>query len=161
MLEGIFYGYTLVSTDDNVLGSDERIKIALSSNKLLGTIFGNIYIIILGIDVWKKLVSLYGSFDGYKYGKLEVLFIVGSLVSIDDKVLSYDEGIIIGPTDGEVIDTILGNVDGITLGLNIGTELGPFYRYFDGSNDSNLEGFFLGGSLGSTDGKLIGYDEVI
>ena len=33
--------------------------------------------------------------------------------------------------------------------------------YFDGYNDGKLEGLFIGGSLGSTDGKALGSDEVI
>ena len=39
-------------------------------------------------------------------------------------MLGSDEGIKLGSTYGKVLDTILGNVDGITLGLDIGTKLG-------------------------------------
>ena len=69
------------------------------------------------------------------------------------------EGVKLVISDGKVIDTILGNVDVITLGIDCGTELGYLDGCFDGSNDGKLEGLFLGGSLGSTDGKVLGYDE--
>ena len=42
-----------------------------------------------------------------------------------------------------MIGTILGNLDGITLGLDIGTYLGFLDGSFGGSNDGNLEVFFL------------------
>ena len=51
----------------------------------------------------------------------------GSLVSHDDKLFGSDEGITLGLSDGKVIDTIIRYVDGITLGLDIGTELGSLY----------------------------------
>ena len=47
----------------------------------------------------------------------------GSLGSTDGKVLGYDEVIKLASTDGKLLVTILGNVDGITLGIYIGTEL--------------------------------------
>ena len=64
-------------------------------------------------------------------------------------------------TDDEVLGTILGNVYGIIFGIDFGTELGYLDESFDGSNDVNLEGLFLGCSLGYTDGKMLGYDEHI
>ena len=42
-----------------------------------------------------------------------------------------------------MIGTILGNVDSITLGPDIGTELGSLYRSLDGSNYGKLEGLLL------------------
>ena len=45
----------------------------------------------------------------------------GSLESTDDKAIGYDEVIKLGSTDGKVLCTILGTVDGITLGLDIVT----------------------------------------
>ena len=57
-----------------------------------------------------------------------------------------------------MLSTILGNVYGITLGLDIGTELVFLHGSFDGSNDDKLEFLLLGESLGSTDGKVIGSD---
>ena len=55
--------------------------------------------------------------------------------------------------------TILGNADGITLGFDVGTDLGSSDEPLDSSNDGNLEGLLLGGSLVSTDGKVIGSDD--
>ena len=77
----------------------------------------------------------------------------GSLISTNGKVLGSDEGINLVLFDGEVIGTILGNVDRIILGLDFVTYLGSL----DGSNGGMLEGLFIGVSLLSTDGKLIGY----
>ena len=44
------------------------------------------------------------------------------------KVIVFDEGTTLISTDGKVLDTILGIVDGITLGLDVGTELGYLDR---------------------------------
>ena len=82
-----------------------------------------------------------------------------SLVSNDGKLLVSDEVIKIGSTDGKVIGTILVNVDGITLGLDIGTNLGSIYGSFDAFNNGKLEVLFLRNSLGSNDGKVLGSDE--
>ena len=103
-----------------------------------------------------------GSFDGYDDGKFEGLFLGGSLVSTDDKALGSNEGIKLGSTDVKFLGTILGilgNVYGITLGIDIRTKLGFLDGSFDVSNDGNLEGLLLGDSLRSTDGKLLGSDE--
>ena len=54
-----------------------------------------------------------------------------------------------------MLGTILGNVDGITPGFDSGTYMAPLDQSFDGSNDDNIEGLLLGGSLSSTDGKVI------
>ena len=62
---------------------------------------------------------------------------------------------------GKVIGTILVNLYGITLGIDVGTELGFLDEYFDCYNDVRLEGLFLGDSLVYNDGKVFGYDEVI
>ena len=56
----------------------------------------------------------------------------------DGKVLGYDEGIKMGSTDDKFFGNILGNVDIITLGLYIGTELGFLDGSFDGSNEGNI-----------------------
>ena len=53
---------------------------------------------------------------------------------------------------------MLGDVDVIILEIYVGTELGSLVGYFDCSNDGKLEVLFLGGSLGSTDGKVFGSD---
>ena len=41
-------------------------------------------------------------------------------------------------SDGKLIFTILGYVDGITLGLDVGTDMGSSGGYFDGSNGGKL-----------------------
>ena len=60
--------------------------------------------------------------------------IVCSLGYNDGKVLGSDEGIKLGSNDDKVVGTILGNVDRITLGIDIGTKLGFLDVYFYGSN---------------------------
>ena len=55
--------------------------------------------------------------------------------------------------------TILGNVDGITLRLDIGTNMGFLDGSFDGSKERKLEGFLIGDSMRSNDGKVIGYKD--
>ena len=75
------------------------------------------------------------------------------------KLLGYDEGIKRGSTGGKVFGAILGNLDIITLGVDIGTELGFLDGSFYCSNESKLEGSCLGDSQGYTDGKVLGSDE--
>ena len=74
-------------------------------------------------------------------------------------MLGCYELIKLGSTDGKVLDIVLRNVDIITLGIDIGTELGFLDESFDGSNEGNLEGLFLVESMGSTDVKVLGYDK--
>ena len=71
-------------------------------------------------------------------------------------MIESDEGIRLGSTDGKVFCTILGNVDRITLGLDIGTELGSLNGLSDDSNDGKLRLLLLGYLLGYIDGKVIG-----
>ena len=66
------------------------------------------------------------------------------LVSTDGKVFGSDEVIILGLFDGKVLGTILRNVDGITLALDVGTNMGYLYESFDYSNDGKFEVFLLG-----------------
>ena len=56
-----------------------------------------------------------------------------------------------GFSDGEVIDTIVGNKYVVALGLDFGIEMEFLYVSSDGFNDCNLHGLLLGDSLGSTD----------
>ena len=63
--------------------------------------------------------------------------------------------------DGELIGTVLVNVDGITPGIDVGIEMGSLDVSFGGFNDDKPEVLLLEDSLGSTDGKLLGSDEVI
>ena len=58
-----------------------------------------------------------------------------------------------------MIGTILGNVRGITLELDVETKLVSLDGYFCGSNDGKLDRLFLEESLGSTDYKLLCSDE--
>ena len=46
-----------------------------------------------------------------------------------------------------MLDTILANVDVITLGLDVGTKLGSLDESFDGSSVGKLEGLLLVDSL--------------
>ena len=54
-------------------------------------------------------------------------------------MLGSDEGIKLGLFGGKVLDTILGNIDGIILGLDVGIDTGSLYESFDGSKDDKLE----------------------
>ena len=42
-----------------------------------------------------------------------------------------------------MLGTIIGNVDGNTLGIDVGTEYCSLDGYFDGSNDNDLEGSLI------------------
>ena len=112
---------SLVSNDGKVLGSDEGIKMGSNDNKALGPILGNVDVITLGIDVVTELGSLDESFDGSNDVKLEVLLLGGLLGFTDGKVLGSDEGIKTGSTDVNMLGTIIVNVDGITLSIDVGT----------------------------------------
>ena len=56
--------------------------------------------------------------------KLEGFLLIGSLISSDGKVLGSDDDIKLGLSDGKVLDTILGNVYGIKLGIDVETDFG-------------------------------------
>ena len=109
-----------------MLGYDEGIKLGLFDGKVLVTILGNIDVFIHGLDVGTYLSSLDGYLDGFKYNKLEGLWFTDSLVPTDSKVPGSDEGIKLVSKDGKVLGNILVNVDVITIGLDVGTELGYF-----------------------------------
>ena len=49
--ECLLLGDSLGSTDGKVLGSDEVTKLGCNDGKLLVTILGNLYLVILGTDV--------------------------------------------------------------------------------------------------------------
>ena len=160
-LEVLFLVVSLGYTDGKVIGSDEGIKLELSYIKFIGTILVNVVGITLGIDGRTDLVSSGVSFDDFNDGKLEGLLLGVSLVSTDCKVIGSDEVVKLVSTDGKVLRTILGNVDRITLDIDVGTELGSLDGSFDSSDGGNLEVFLLVGSLGYTDGKFFGSDEGI
>ena len=70
---------------------------------------------------------------------LEVLFIGCSRGSTYGKLIGSYEGIKLGSNHVKVIGAILVNVDGITLGIGVGIDLGSLYGSFDRSNDGKLE----------------------
>ena len=123
----------LVSTDDKVIDSYEGIKLWLSNGKFIGTILEDINVIKVRIDNGTKLGSLFGSFDGSNDGNLEGIFLGGSLLFYDGKVFGSDDGIKLGLSDINMLCTILGNVDLIIFGIDIGTDLGSldgsFWRF--------------------------------
>ena len=108
-------------TDGKALGSNEGIKLGLSGSEVIGTILGNVDRITPGIDIETYMVSLDGYFDSYNDGKFEGLLIGDSLESTYGKVFGSNEGIKLGSTDGEVLGIIIRDVDGITIGLDVGT----------------------------------------
>ena len=54
-------------TDENILDSDEGIKLGYTGGKMLVTILVNLDRIKPGLDIGTELGSLYGSFDGSNY----------------------------------------------------------------------------------------------
>ena len=134
-------------------GSDEGIKLVLFDGKVIGAILRNVDEIALGIDVVTDLGSVDVSFDGYNDGKLDRLLLLESLGYTDGKVLGSDEDIKLETTDAKLLETILGNVNGITLGIDVGAELDFLDGSLDGSNDGKLEELFLVYSLGYNDGR--------
>ena len=58
-------------------------------------------------------------------------------------MIGSDKGIKRVSTDGKVIGIILGNVHGITLGLDVRTELSSLDGSVDGYNYGKLEGLLL------------------
>ena len=67
--------------------------------------------------------------------------------STDVNVIGSNEDIKLGLSHGKVLSTILGDKDGITLWLYVGTELGFFDASFDVYNDCKLKGLFLQDSM--------------
>ena len=102
-----------------MLSSDESIILLLSGDKFLDAILGNVDVIILGLDVGTEMGSLDGSFDGSNDDKIEGLLLGYSGGYTDGKVFGSYEGINMGLFDGEVLDTILGNIYVITLGIGV------------------------------------------
>ena len=74
-----------------------------------------------------------GSADGIVLGSY-VGIKMGSTVSTDGNVLGSDKDNKLGVTDCKVLGNILEILDGITLGLDIGTELISLDESFDGFN---------------------------
>ena len=80
-----------------------------------GTKFGSCIVTELG--------SLLENINSSNNGKIEGLLIGDSLGSTDVTVLGSDKGIKLGSTGDEALGTILGDVDRITLGIYVRTEL--------------------------------------
>ena len=87
------------------------------------SIYGDVDGIFIGLDFGTELGSLDEYFDGFTDGELEVLLLGDSMVSTDGEVIGPDKGIDLLSTYDEVLGTILGNLDGITLGIDVGTGL--------------------------------------
>ena len=87
--------------------------------------------------------------------------ILGILGSTDSKLLGSDEGLKLGSTDVKVLCTILGDKNGIMILVDVGTDLGSIEGLYYGSNDVNIEGLLIGGTLRSTHGKVLDSDEGI
>ena len=88
---------------------------------MIGTILGNVDVITLRLHVGTEMGSLDGSIGGSNYVNIEVLFLGYSMVYIDSKVLVSDEGIKLRISYGKVLGNILGNVDKITLCIDVVT----------------------------------------
>ena len=58
--------------------------------------------------------------------------------STGGKLFGSSEGIKVGSTDVKLIGTIIKNVDGITLGIDVGTDLVSLDGPFDVSNYGKL-----------------------
>ena len=142
-LERLFIADSLSSTDGKVLGYDEGIIMRSTDGKLLVTILENVDGITFDIDFGKELGSIDRPIYGSNDGKLEIFLLGDSLVPTDGKVLCPDEGIKLGSTDGEVLGTILGDVDVPTLEIDVGTDLVSLDESFDGSNNGQVEGLLL------------------
>ena len=76
-------------------------------------------------------------------------------------MLGSDRDMKLALSGSKMLGTILVNIDGITHGIGLGTYQVSLDGSFDGYNGGKCEGLFIGGSLGYTDNKLVGTDEVI
>ena len=141
-----------------MLGLYEGIKLGSTDGEVIGTILGDKDVIPLELDIGTYMGSIDGPFDGSDDRKVEIIFLGDSLGSTDGKILSSDEGIKLVSTDSKVVCNILGDIDVITLGVDVGTYLSSLDRWFDGYNVGKLEGIFIGASLESTYGKVVGSD---
>ena len=115
-----------------MLGYDEDIKLGSNNGELMGIVLGGTDVITFGYDVVTELLYLYISFDGSTDGNLGGVFLGDSLVSTDDNKFGTNERIKLGLFDDEVLVTLLGNIVRITLGIDVGIELGSINVSFDG-----------------------------
>ena len=161
MIEVLLLGDSLISTYGEAIRYDKGINLGSTYVKVLDTKLGHLDGIALRINIGTELRSIDGFFDVSNDGKLENLLLVESLGSSGGKVLSSDEDIKLGLYGGKIIGTIIKNVDGITLWIDVGTELCSLDGSFDVSNDGKLQVLMLVGSLGFIDSKIFGSDEGI
>ena len=103
-----------------MLGSYEVIKQVLFVGNVI-VIIGNVYEIILGLDFVTDLGPLYGFFDDYNAVHLEALLLEDSMIYTNGKVFGFDEGNKFVSAIGQVLGTILVNVDWITHKIGVGT----------------------------------------
>ena len=120
--EDLFLGDSLWYIDGKVLGSDEGIKLWSTDGKVLIIILVNIDIITIWIDVGTDMGSLDGPIYGSNDSNLEGILILNLLWCTDGKVIGSYEGIKLELSDGKAIGTILWNVDGTSLGIDVGTQ---------------------------------------
>ena len=137
---------------NTTLGNNIGIKIGLYKYYELGSIYGSFgfsnNIKLDDSSLGEVLESYDGSVIGYivgaldytNHGMIEVSIIGEEMVYIDILVPDSDEGITLICNDGEVIDTALGNNDGMKLGVYGWSELVSIYGLFEGYNYRTLEG---------------------
>ena len=83
------------------------MKLGLLHGKVIVTIIGNLYGIILRFDVVTELCSLDGCVNGVNYIYIEGLLLWYSLGYTHGKVLSYDDVIKIGLSGGKWLELYL------------------------------------------------------
>ena len=59
-------------------------------------------------------------------------------------MITYDKGIKMGISDGNMLVAILGNEDGIINGLDVGPKLGSFDGSFEIFNNGNIYRLLIG-----------------
>ena len=89
----------------------------------MGSMLEGTDVITLGIGVGTELRSLDEAFYGYNDCNFKDILLGHSLGSNCGNEIGSDECIKLGISDDEVRVTLLGNVDGITRGLDFGSEL--------------------------------------
>ena len=133
-----------------MLGSVESIKLVIYDGKVIGTTLGNVDVITLGIDFVTQLGYLDGYFDSSNVGKLQDLFIRGSLGYMDRKVLDSYEGIKPGCTDS-YLEVYTQSHLGLMLKQSLDLQMDPlmvlilsrFWTYLSGSRLKLLMEQFL------------------
>ena len=130
-------------TDSKLLGSDEGVKMGSTDGKVIGTILGYANGITLGIDFGTEIGAIEVSYYDSKDVKAEGLLFGGTLGYTHGKVLGSVERIELVLSVVELFGTIFGNVNEITLGIDVGTELGSLDVSFYGYNHGKFERLLL------------------